>query len=105
MDLSFYGSLFGVIVLLEDEALAQTKLLRLLEEVLLEGFLIQCGIHGPPDADEMAWALCREASPQHDAATTMLDCGDGVMRLESLPCTLPDRFGSVRTKKFYSGLV
>ncbi len=95
-----FGCVFGVIVLLEDKAPAQMELPRWLEEVLLKNLLIQRSIPGPPDADETARAMGREASPQHDAATTMLDCGDGVTRLVCLPCLAPDRFGGVVTKQF-----
>ncbi len=81
-----FGCVFGVSVLLENKALVQTKLPRWLEEVLLKDLHIQHGIHGPNDADETAGAMGREAPPQHDAATTMLNCGDGVARLICLPC-------------------
>ncbi len=76
-----------------------------LEEIILQDLLIQRGICGPPYADKMAWATGREEPPQHDAATTMLYCGDGIVRLECLPCLMPDHFGGIVTKQFKFGLI
>ncbi len=100
-----FGSVFGVIVLLEHEALMQTKLPCWLEEIILKDPLIQHDIHGHPNADKMAWATGRQAPPQHDAATTMLHCGDGIVRLECLPCLTPDHFGGILIKQFKFGLI
>ncbi len=47
----------------------------------------------------------REAPPQHDAATTMLHCVNGIARLECLSCPMPDHFGGIVTKQFKFGLI
>ncbi len=76
-----------------------------MEEIVLKDLLIQHGIYGPPDVVKTTWATGREAPPQHDAATTMLHRGDGIARLECLPCLTPDGFVGIVTKQFKFGLV
>ena len=67
-----FSSTLRVIVLMEGEALSQSQISGRLKQASLKNFLPSILTSFPVPADE-------EHPPQHDAAITLLHCGDGVL--------------------------
>src|SRR4029434_4778839 len=50
-------------------------------EVQAQYSTVHCPIHSPLDAVESSCTLGRETAPKHNVSTSMLDGGDGVLRV------------------------
>ena len=78
-----FSSMLSAIVLLEDEPPSQSQISGRLKHVSLKNFPVYSAIHHSFNSDQFPSPCRWKTSPQHDAATTMLHCGDdalGVMR-------------------------
>ncbi|CAJ0920588.1 unnamed protein product [Ranitomeya imitator] len=74
-------------------------------DVLGQNLQVGRAIHLPMDADQMARPLGLETAPQHDAATTMLDCRDGILGVVCSAIQSPNVTCVVGTKDLDLGLI
>ena len=65
-----------VVVLLEGEPLSQSQISGRLKQVSLKNYPVFSAIHHSFNSDQFSSACQLKTSPQHDAATTMLHCGE-----------------------------
>ncbi|MEQ2304608.1 hypothetical protein AMECASPLE_028911 [Ameca splendens] len=69
--------MFRVIVLLESKPLSQSQITGI--QVVLKNIHVFRTIHLSFNLDQFSSSCCRKTFPQHDAATTLFHCGDGVL--------------------------
>jgi hypothetical protein len=79
-----------VIVLLEGEPLSESQISGRQKQVSLNNFPVFSAIIIPSILTNYPVPVGRKTSRQHDAATTMLHCGDGVLRMMRGVCFVPD---------------
>ena len=94
-----FSSMLRVIVLLEGEPPSQSQISGRLKQVSLENFPIFSTIHHSFNSDQFPSPCRWKTSPQHDAATTMLHCGDGILRVMRGVGFAPDIAFSLMAKK------
>ena len=76
--------MFGVIVMLEDKMATQTYFCSRLLEIFLQDFLILLFHQDSVYFYKNASSKSTKATPEHDVATTILRCRDGVLGVVSL---------------------
>ena len=74
----YLGCVLKVVVLLKDEPSPQSEVKRALEQVFIQDVSVHCCIHVSLYPDYSPSSCRWKTSPQHDAATTMLHCRDGI---------------------------
>ncbi|MGH0132282.1 UNVERIFIED_CONTAM: hypothetical protein FKN15_033923 [Acipenser sinensis] len=94
-----------VIVLLEGEPPSQSQISGRLKQVSLKNFPVFSAIHHSFNSDQFPSPCRRKTSPQHDAATTMLHCGDGVLGVMRGVGFAPDIAFSLMGKKLNFSLI
>ena len=88
-----------VIVLLEGEPPSQSQISGRLKQVSLKNFPVFSTIHHSLNSDQFPSPCQWKTCPQHDAATTMLHCGDGVLGVMRGVGFAPDIAFSLIAKK------
>ena len=79
-----------VIVLLEGEPPSQSQISGRLKQVILKNFPVFSAIHHSFNSDQLPSPCRYKTSPQHDASTTMLHCGDDVLGVMRVVGFVPD---------------
>ncbi len=100
-----FSSMLRVIVLLEGEPLSQSQISGRLKQVSLKNFPVFSAIHHSFNSDQFPSPCRWKTSPQHDAATTMLHCGDGVLGVMRGVGFAPDIAFSLMGKKLNFSLI
>ena len=90
---------FRVIVLLEGEPPSQSQISGRLKQVCLENFPVFSAMHHSFISVSFHTPCRWKTSPQHDAATTMLHCGDSVLWVMGGVGFAPDIAFSLMAKK------
>ena len=88
--LCYLGCVLRVVVLLDDEPSPQSEVQSALEQVFIKDVSGHCCIHLSLDPDWSPSFCSWKTSPQHDAATTMLHCRDGIGQVMSGAWFPPD---------------
>ena len=96
-----FSSLLRVIVLLEGEPPSQSQISERLKQVSLKNFPVFSAIHHSFNSDQFPSPCWWKTSTQHDATTTMLHCGDGVLRVMRGVGFVPDVEFSLMAKKLH----
>ena len=79
--------MLGIVVLLEDEVRRHAQLVSGLEQVVVQNFTVEFGVHAIVDEFQSADAIVRHAAPNHHIAATEFDRPSHATELErfSLP--------------------
>ena len=83
-----------------DEPSPQYEVQSALNQVIIKDVSIYCCIHLSLDPDYSPSSCCWKTSPQHDAATTMLHCRDGVIQVITSAWFPPDITLGIQSKEF-----
>ena len=94
-----------VIVLLEGEPPSQSQISGRLKQVSLKNFPVFRATHHSFNSDQFPSPCQLKTSPQHVAATTMLHCVDGVLRMMRGVGFVPDIVFSLMVKKLNFSLI
>ena len=100
-----FSSILRVIVLLEGEPLSQSQISGRLKQVSLKNFPVFRAVHHSFNSDQFPSPCRLKTSPQHDAATTMLHCGDGLLRVMRGVGFAPDIAFPLMVKKLHFCLI
>ena len=73
--------MFWIIFLLKDKSLSQSQVFCRLQQVYFQNGSVFGSIHLPINFNHQPCPCWRKEGPNHDAATTMFDSGDGVFRV------------------------
>jgi hypothetical protein len=94
-----------VIVLLEGEPPSQSEISGRLKYISLKNFPVFSAIHHSFNSDQFPSPCQLNTSPQYDAVTTMLHCGDDVLGVMTSVVFVPDIVFSLMTKKLNFSLI
>ena len=93
-----FSRMLRIIVLLEGESPSQSQISGRLKQVSLKNMPLFSAIHHSFNSNQFTSPCRWKTSPQHDAATTMLYCGDGVLGVMRGVGFVPDIVFSLMAK-------
>ncbi len=96
---------FGVIVMLEDQATTHLQCSYWGKGVVGQNLAIHSPIHPPLNTVAVVLSPLQKAPPKHDVSTPMLHGWDGVLGIVLILLLPPNTASGVYTKTLYFGLI